>query len=136
MIGRRSILTAFLGAMGAAGSGIKPGAAARAAGLLSGVSAGAEPEYPTTHGVPCDPLDNREFIEARGILRALWAKRERHESRTRLPAHIATKRSWSPAFKEHVAEQELREIEHARYLLDDCGPVVRAAALAKIKGLL
>lgn len=107
MIGRRRILSLFGGAVGAAASGVS---VKDAMALSSGLPPMPEGE---SRAAGCDGVAYDGPEEPRHW-RMINALRERHyEAREalheKMGAHIATKKSWSPAFKEHVHSQEIRE---------------------------
>ncbi len=122
MIGRRSILAALLGAPAA----------------LS-VSSDAQVPMPTSGNTTAsgpDPVWKKHSK----LTRALESKVERgrfHSDPNHFPAHISTKKSWSPAFKEACFRKEfdesselLREINDAMF--DSDNPISRGMKLAKL----
>jgi hypothetical protein len=104
---RRTILSLFGGGAAAAVSGVSAKDAAAKLGLESGLVAGGP--LPDVNGVAGVEVTSRlpHFVMAR-----LWRERERaHHSNPHMPAHIATKKSWSPAFKESIHRREVEIID-------------------------
>lgn len=101
---RRSLLSLFGGGAAAAVSGVSVKDAAAQLGLESGLVAGG----------PLPPVESAVGVGFSGVtpvhsaMRHLWQLRDRtHHSNPHMPAHIATKKSWSPAFKESVHRREV-----------------------------
>ena len=120
MIGRRSLITAALGALGASASGVKASDVVRAAaGLGSGTMDGPNPfEGPcvTVGGVDIsgwwsatEPLRNAISDEEEQLERAMY---------NGLPADIAAKRSWSGVVKQSKAQERLRKLRATRRALE------------------
>lgn len=106
---RRSILRLFSGSAAAAASGMSVKEAARALGdegsMAMNVPASAEiGQMPVTAVGWGSP--------GKSLLSALCRERERLTyANPHMPPHIATKKSWSPAFKKAVFDRELAILE-------------------------
>lgn len=105
MIGRRALLGVLAGAPVAGPSLVKKALAAKAA--AAGVTAAdVFGDGPTTGVSPAvDPVwDLREAFYHKHSAR-------RDNRRYGFPVHIDAKRSWSPAFKQHVADEEQAAVD-------------------------
>jgi hypothetical protein len=116
MIGRRRILSLFGGAVGAAASGVSVKDAMALSSSMTPIPEGESLTSTTAVGVLDAPEKPRHW-------RIINAMRQRHyETREalheKMGAHIATKKSWSPAFKEHVDAQEIREFREFMHRLE------------------
>lgn len=106
-LSRRSLLRAIAAVAGSGATGISSGQIARAASLPLPVTRPDHEDEPTVgRGRPYTGHDGDWFGEIRQTVTALNAEAERYRSYVRLPEHIANKRSWSPAYKEHLAHKE------------------------------
>ena len=129
MIGRRAIITAALGALGAGASGVKPSDVVKASmGLPSPEPAQYSPDHPYPIGQSDDFY--RVSSKYRNVLHdernLLIAQIQRG-----LPADLASKRSWSATYKDGVARkrllaigQAINSLEHpdtARFVLSKLG---------------
>lgn len=124
---RRGLLSLFAGAGAAGATGLKPRdvvALTRGAPvgpLVSGAGAAVE---------PCAPEMPNLYWRTRRLHRLLDRKMEGlHRSAGPMPAHIASKRSWSAAFKASEAEREWAELRAAMDALDEETVVDRLARL-------
>lgn len=119
MIGRRSLITAALGALGAGASGVKAGDLVKAA---SGIDvAGLNGNYPSPPFSCGSDDDTASWWRASEPLRnALYEAESKIERamRSGIPADIASKKSWSPVVKHGKAEKRLQEIRRALRALD------------------
>jgi hypothetical protein len=115
MMNRRGLLR-MLGSGVAAGATVNPkeivAEAMSKTGLASGV-AGLGHDPSGEAGMPGpqhDPVDD--------LLSSFWDHNEaRHQAAHTMPAHIASKKSWSPAFKQSEAIKEYKaQIDARRHL--------------------
>lgn len=108
MLGRRQILKLLTGAGAAAASGVSVREASQSLGIPENVASSHQ-----LLGFTAEENTRAHYRAIGGIRSAAF---RRSEARSRppeyMPAHIGTKKSWSPAFKEHVLEHEMR-IMHA-----------------------
>jgi hypothetical protein len=136
MIGRRSLITAALGALGAGASGVK-------AGDLVKVAAGIGLQGPDPHSnVPMPVADFGDFggpgnwFRASEQLRELLRDEEEMLERAMyngLPADIAAKRSWSNVVKYGKARDRLRRLRAARRAVSEehtALPIMRKLGIA------
>ena len=111
-LNRRSLLMRALG-IGAAASTVKPGAVSAiladgdSRGRIFGMDIPSIP--PFDPGVGSNGLSGREEALLEDLTRA--ASREIDMTRREMPADIATKKSWSPVFKEHLRRQRIADLE-------------------------
>lgn len=129
MLGRRALLALFTGATGAAAAGVSP---KEVVGALRGMPLplGDPWDYgdEETEGVVAiperlptkeDPLTKMMKEAAKNRRRAVWRAFSEHERRKdasadRMPAHIASKRSWSDVYKASVWAAEQAELDRLR----------------------
>lgn len=120
MFTRRNLLRMFGGGAMAGGLGVKPSDITSALG--SAGAADVFPEPDDLFGVPVSQSADRVRFHAKHNLamKALRHIEWTHDSERQqkyLPTHIGTKKSWSPAFKQHAYKQEAMEILRVRKLL-------------------
>lgn len=104
---RRAILSLFGGGAAAAVSGVSAKDAASQLGLEGGLVAGGP--LPDVGSVVAGEVG---FNASHFVINHLWRARDRaHSSNPHMPVHIATKKSWSPAFKESIHRREVEIID-------------------------
>lgn len=116
MMNRRGLLR-ILGSGVAASATVNPkeivAEAMSKSGLAAGVAGlGNDPSGEAgMPGPPHDPVDD--------LLSSFWDHNEaRHQAASLMPAHIACKKSWSPAFKQSEAFKEYKALIDARRHLE------------------
>ena len=117
---RRSILSLFTGAAAAGSVGVRPSDLVRA-------SAATPEKFHPRPELACDAkvdyvLDPLQqwLSPHRSLLEASLTRRKASFHQQVVPAHIASKRSWSPAFKASEAAREYDELQRAsRNIWDD-----------------
>lgn len=104
---RRGLLALIGGGAASAASGMSVKDAAKAIGATDALVMSAPP----IGGDPV-PVGSGSFSSHHRVMQRLWRARDRatHGHHT-MPAHIATKRSWSPVFKEAVLRREADILE-------------------------
>lgn len=134
---RRALLSLIGAALGAKATGLRP---KDVVGLMPDVMAAAPVVTPlpkiSLEPSPCSAL-RFVFPELKALAEQMEKRRDaRHRLNTYgLPPQIASMRSWSPAFKHHVAEQEeLYEMQLIQTLWSDTEDPV-AAKLLSLLGL-
>jgi hypothetical protein len=107
---RRGLLSLFGGGAAAVVSGVSVKDAAAQLGLENGLVVGGP--LPNVVSEGGEPSSNPYSGLPHSYMRHLWRMRDRiQHSNPHMPAHIATKRSWSPAFKEGVNRREVEIME-------------------------
>lgn len=108
MIGRRTLLGLFGGAIGTAASGVSVKDAMALSSDMSPTPDGESFTPANVVGLPDAPEKPRHWRMIGEMRESIYANERARQMA--MPAHIRTKKSWSLAFKEHVFLQEEREI--------------------------
>lgn len=112
---RRDIIRGLLGGAGAAASGMSPKEAAKAIGAPGALDMGEAGQAQLDHLAPHVPSR-----PARQLRRIIYARQDAYQrSEDHLPAHIRSKKSWSPVFKAACYERELIVINMLLEKIDD-----------------
>lgn len=134
MIGRRSLITAVLGAIGAGASGVTASDVIKsAAGLDAPLP---DKPYPSSLGDVACENEPSSWWQASSSLRDALHHEEMRLERSMyqaLPPNIAAMRSWSAVVKRGTVEKRQREIRRALRALDE---ERTATALMRKLGLL
>lgn len=140
VLSRRGILSLVTGAASAGALGVRPAqvvqAALAAPAMGTAVLGGSEACGGTW--ASCETIkasDRQEAIwRARGKLHdEIQEKVWRLQGQAHLPPHIASKRSWSPAFKESEAQREIAALHEAQRRLQDDSVVASLAHLVGVE---